>query len=118
MPMASTFDTLKFANRLKAAGVEPKIAEAHATAEAEIFAENVPQQIATKYDMIQVEDRMDNLEGRMDKLDGKMDKLEGRMDNLEGSFIQLENKLTIKLGGIMTAGIGIIAALLVIFHAG
>ena len=40
---AITFDTLKFANRLKAAGAEPKLAEAEAEAIAEALADVLRQ---------------------------------------------------------------------------
>ncbi|MCK4608392.1 MAG: DUF1640 domain-containing protein [Gammaproteobacteria bacterium] len=94
--MALTFDTLKYANRLKAAGLEPKIAEAQAEAEAEIFAEALDNQLATKQDI-------KDLRSEVQVIDSKVDRL--------------RSELTIKLGGIMVAGIGLIATLLVIFHA-
>ncbi|MCK4608391.1 MAG: DUF1640 domain-containing protein [Gammaproteobacteria bacterium] len=87
--MALTFDTLKYANRLKAAGLDPKIAEAQAEAEAEVFAEALDNQLATKQDI----------------------------KDLHSEIQQIRSELTIKLGGIMVGGIGLIATLLVIFHA-
>ena len=92
MNMAITFDTLKFANKLKDAGVKPEIAEAHAAAEAEVFAETLTNQVATKHDLLQLET----------KLEAKIDKL--------------KNELIIKLGGTIVAVGGLLAALLAIFH--
>jgi hypothetical protein len=88
MAMAITFDILKFANKLKAAGVKPEIAEAHAEAEAEVFTETLTNQIATKHDIIE----------------------------LKAKIAQLKNELLIKLGGTVVAVGALLAALLAIFH--
>jgi len=50
-----TFDTLKFARRLKAAGVSEKHAEAEAEALAEIFSEALDTQLLTKADIARLE---------------------------------------------------------------
>ena len=92
MSMAVTFDTLKFANTLKAAGIKPEFAEAHAKAEAEVFAEAVTDQVATKHDISEL-------------------KCELRAD-----MRQLKNELIIKLGGIVVAVGGLLGALIAIFH--
>ena len=56
MTMAAiTFDTLKFARRLKAAGVPEKQAEAEAEALAEVFSEALETQLATKSDIVRLE---------------------------------------------------------------
>jgi hypothetical protein len=57
-----TFDTLKFANRLKAAGAESRLAEVEAEAIAEAFAEQqvqiekhwIEKQTATKTDVAEI----------------------------------------------------------------
>lgn len=54
---AITFDTLKFANKLKAAGVPPEHAEAEAEALAEILEVNL-KDLATKEDLRQMEERL------------------------------------------------------------
>ena len=61
-----TFDTLKFANRLKSAGVPSAQAEAEAEALAEVF---------------------------------------------DGKLIQLEQRMTIKLGTLMVLAVGVMATL-------
>lgn len=48
---ATAFDTLAYANKLKMAGVEPKIAEAQSEATAEILHNLIIEQLATKNDL-------------------------------------------------------------------
>jgi len=63
-----TFDTLKFVERLKAAGIP----EAHAKAELEAlqgaFSEAMDAQISTKADIARLERRMDGIEGQIKEL--------------------------------------------------
>jgi hypothetical protein len=68
---AITFDTFKFANRLKAAGAESRLAEAEAEA--------------------LMEDRLN--------------------ERLDARLIQLEQRMTIKLGGLIVVAIGAVATL-------
>ncbi len=81
-----TFDTLRFANKLKSAGVLPEHAEAEAEALAEIFELNL-KEVATKEDIKHLEERIDS------------------------QFIQLEQRMTIKLGALMVIAVGAVAAL-------
>ena len=74
-----TFDTLKFANKLKAAGLPPDQAEAQAEALAEVIELNI-QDLVTK-------------------------------DGLTASLKDLEQRLIIKLGGMMVVAVGVIVAL-------
>ncbi len=74
-----TFDTLKFANKLKAAGLPPDQAEAPAEALAEVIELNI-QDLVTK-------------------------------DDLAASLKDLEQRLIIKLGGMMVVAVGVIVAL-------
>ena len=55
--VAITFDTLKYANRLKAAGAESRIAEAEAEALAEVFELNL-KEVATRDDLKQMKERL------------------------------------------------------------
>jgi hypothetical protein len=71
--MASlTFDTLKFANKLKAAGVPPEQAEAEAAALSEVLEINL-KELATK------EDLKSGLKDLEMKLDTRFEKLMGEM---------------------------------------
>jgi hypothetical protein len=87
---AVTFDTLKYANRLKAAGAEPKIAEAEAEALAEVFELNL-NEVATRDDLKHMEERLN--------------------ERLEARLLQLGQRMVIKLGGLMVVAIGAVATL-------
>jgi hypothetical protein len=77
-------------NRLKAAGAEPKIAEAEAEALAEVFELNL-NEVATRDDLKHME--------------------EGLNERLEARLLQLEQRMVIKLGGLMVVAIGVVATL-------
>jgi len=85
-----TFDTLKFANKLKSAGVLPEHAEAEAEALADIFEINL-KEVATKEDIKHLEERL--------------------CERFDGKFIQLEQRMTIKLGTLMVIAVSAVAAL-------
>ncbi|MFZ4624107.1 MAG: DUF1640 domain-containing protein [Rhodoferax sp.] len=92
-----TFDTLKFADTLKAAGVPEKQAEAQARAVAEAFVSN-SSELATKADLRAEITRLDN-------------KIDNRMDSLTKDMQALELRLTIKLGAFITLAVATTAAL-------
>jgi len=85
-----TFDTLKFANKLKSAGVLPEHAEAEAEALADIFEINL-KEVATKEDIKHLEERL--------------------CERFDGKFIQLEQRMTIKLGALMVIAVSAVATL-------
>lgn len=82
-----TFDTLKFANRLKSAGYSSEQAEAQAEALSELIEVNL-RDLATKDDL---------------------DRTRG---DLHRDIIELEQRLIIKLGGLMVVTIGAAATIL------
>lgn len=88
--VAITFDTLKYSNRLKAAGADPKIAEAEAEALAEVFELNL-KEIATRDDLKLLEERLN--------------------ERLDTRLIQLEQRMTIKLGTLMVIAVSAVATL-------
>jgi hypothetical protein len=88
--VAITFDTLKYANKLKAAGAESRIAEAEAEALAEVFELNL-KEVATREDLKQMEERLN--------------------EKMDARFLQLEQSMIIKLGGVMVVAIGAVATL-------
>jgi hypothetical protein len=88
--VAITFDTLRYANRLKAAGAESKIAEAEAEALAEIFELNL-KEVATREDIKFLEERLN--------------------ERLDTRLLQLEQRMIIKLGGLMVIAVGAVATL-------
>ncbi len=85
-----TFDTLKFANTLKEAGVPSAQAEAEAAALSEVLEINL-KDLATKEDLHR--------------------EIESLRRDMDARFIQTEQRLVIKLGGLMALSIGIVAAL-------
>jgi hypothetical protein len=84
--VAVTFDTLKFANTLKAAGVPDKQAEAEAEALSEVLEVNF-KDLVTKTD------------------------LSREVELLRRDMREMEQRLIIKLGVLMTLAIGVVAAL-------
>lgn len=90
-PMSTiTFDTLKFADTLKAAGVPDKQAEAEARALADAFSSNASE-LATK---------------------GDVKDLRSEMELMRKDMQAMEMRLTIKLGAIIAAAVGILIAVL------
>ncbi len=55
-----TFDTLKFANRLKSAGICDEQAQAFAEALKDVFAEALDTTLATKLDIMRLESKLDH----------------------------------------------------------
>jgi hypothetical protein len=90
---AITFDTLKYANTLKAAGIAPEQAEAQAVALSDVLEVNL-KELSTKGDIVAIQKDILSLEQRMD-----------------ARLIQLEQRMTIKLGGMMMAAVALVAAL-------
>lgn len=88
-----TFDTLKFANTLKEAGVPDKQAEAEARAVADAFASNASE-LATKGDIARLE--------AASKAD---------IARLENKIESMELRLTIKLGAFVAAAVATTAAI-------
>lgn len=84
-----TFDTLKFANTLKEAGVPSAQAEAEARALAEVLDVNL-KDLTTKEDLLATKDELRR--------------------EINSRLIQLQ-RLIIKLGALMTFSIGVVAAL-------
>ena len=91
------FDTLKFANTLKDAGVPSAQAEAEATALSEVLEVNV-KELVTKEDLHREIDTL-----RREMLNG--------FSQVDFRLIQLEQRLIIKLGGLIALSIGVVAAL-------
>ena len=83
---AITFDTLKFANTLKAAGILPAQAEAEAVALSEVLEVNF-KELVTKED------------------------LKHEVELLRRDMLEMEQRLIIKLGALMAFSISIVAAL-------
>lgn len=79
---ALTFDTLKFARRLQAAGMDARLAEEQAEAMAEVLQTNL-EQLATKADIAELRKDMQ----------------------------LMEQRIIMKLGSMMVVAVGVVAAL-------
>ncbi|MGZ3972006.1 MAG: hypothetical protein ACXVJM_19495 [Mucilaginibacter sp.] len=89
---AVTFDTLKFVEKLKAAGIPDAQAKAEAEALQAVLAETLDSQLATKSDLI-------NLERRLDSLDAKIDRIDAR---LNGETTLLKWMMGVLIAGVMS----------------
>lgn len=85
--MTAAMDTLGYAQRLREAGVDQAHAEAHATAARDF----IMPELATHADIIT---------------------LEGQIVRLEGQIERQTLVLTLRLGGLMIAGVGALALLM------
>ena len=102
---AITFDTLKFANRLKAAGVPSAQAEAKAEALSEVFVTNTDA-LATKEDLNRLEDRVDS------KFDLLRKDIQSMEERLTARFDNLWLKLVVTLGGVIVVTLGLFSSTL------
>jgi hypothetical protein len=97
--MAWAFDTLGYAKRLRDAGVPGPQAEGHAEAAREF----IMTELVTKHDLLAVRQDLQETEVRLKEA---MNALEAR---LEARIDTQTLRLTVRLGGIVAAGIGILA---------
>ena len=67
-----TFDTLKFVEKLKAAGISDAQAKAESEALQGVLAEALDSQLATKNDLIKLDRRLDGIDAKIDRMDAKM----------------------------------------------
>jgi hypothetical protein len=103
--MSMAFDTLRYAQRLQQVGVAREQAEAHA----ELARDMVIADLATKADIAAL--RVDITAVRTD-LDAKATKadLGAVVKDLQAEIKLLEQRMTIKLGAMLAAGIGLVIA--------
>ncbi len=99
-------DTLAFANELKAAGVPAKIAEAHATANAKMLEGLIDTQLATKQDLAELKSEL--------KSELKNDIVHLEKD-VHAQLKDLELRLTIRIGIIITGVLGVYTAIMSTF---
>jgi len=94
---AITFDTLKYANTLEAAGFPRAQAEAQAEALSGVLEVNL-KELATKGDLLALQRAT---QGNFTLLKQEID----------AKLIQLEQRMTIKLGALMVIAVGVVAAI-------
>ena len=92
---ATTFDTLKFVNRLEKSGVPREQATAMAEAQRDSLAESLDSAVVSKSDLL----RLDN-----------------RFEVLSKELQALELRLTIKLGAFIAVAAGVLIAVLRLPH--
>ncbi|HYW61581.1 MAG TPA: hypothetical protein VE865_00120 [Bradyrhizobium sp.] len=97
--MAWAFDTLGYAKRLREAGVPNPQAEGHAEAAREF----IMTELVTKQDL---HAGLDNLRTEIDAL---RTELRTEVSSLRAAIDTQTLRLTVRLGGIVAAGIGILA---------
>ena len=90
-----TFDTLKFVERLEKAGMTREQATAMAEAQKEVFSEALDNTLATKTDILKLDNRITALHAQM-----------------ESRFESLEMRLTIKLGAFLAVAVGVMLTVL------
>jgi len=104
-----TFDTLKFVKTLEAAGVPELQAEAFSTAVRE---SHEAADVATKGDIAELRHEMSDLRKDMDirfvGMDIRFASMDARFAGVNSKLEKLELRMTIKLGSIVIAGIGVL----------
>lgn len=131
--MALAIDTLAYAKRLREAG----FTELQAEGQAQALAAAMTDSLATKQDLRELEARLDarfaqivgdfgqvgsrfgQVDSRFEQVDARFDYLERHLDTrlaeqaarFDGKLSDLEHRLTLRLGGITVAGIGVVSAL-------
>ncbi|MFI3157194.1 MAG: DUF1640 domain-containing protein [Methylococcaceae bacterium] len=111
---AITFDTLKYANKLKAAGAEPKLAEVEAEAIAEAFAEQqlqnekhwLEKQTATKSDIAEIRLEIERLRSETQK----------SIAETQRTVVEAKNDMLKWCAGMLLAQTGLIVTLFKVLH--
>jgi HEPN domain-containing protein len=93
--MSTAFDTLAYAKKLKEAG----FTEQQAEAQAEALRAVVDANLATKQDIAAVQRDIEMLRREIKEMEM----------NLRRDMKELEARVTLRLGGLMVAGIGVLA---------
>lgn len=106
-------DALAYAKHLEGAGVERRQAEAHA----EAMNRYLLPDLATKADLLGLEERMDHrMQAMEQRMDQRMQAMEQRMQAMEQRLIAMfENRLhqvEIRMLGVVAAMLGLLFALL------
>jgi hypothetical protein len=118
--VALALDTLVYAKRLREAGFTEEQAEGQAHA----LAAAMTDALATKQDLRELEARMD---ARFTAVDARFTYIEKHLDTrfaessarfhgeLRGELADLERRVTLRLGGMIVAGVGVLSVLVTLF---
>ncbi len=105
----ASFDTLTYAKKLQEAGFTPRQAEA----QAEALRAVVDQNLATKQDIEELRRDMKEMEGGLRR---DMKEMETRLlhetELVRREIKEMESRITIRLGALIVAGVGILAVLM------
>jgi hypothetical protein len=122
------FDTLVYANKLKDAGLDPKIAEVQAELQATVLTDFATKQLATKNDLCESEQATKNdlteIKNEIEKLrfEVKFEINELRNElrsEFKNEILKLKNEILLKVGAMFGASTIILGALITIlsrFH--
>jgi hypothetical protein len=96
------FDTLKFARKLKKAGVPDKQAEAQAEVLGEAFLYNLDEIVTRDYldsrlapvnaRLHAIDARLDGIDARLDRMDTRFDGIDARLNQIDQRFVEIDGK--------------------------
>lgn len=94
---ATVIDTLRFANRLKEAGVNPRQAEAMSSA----FNDEISEGVATKRDL---DNAVTELKARFEAMDAKFEAMDAKFEAMDAKFEAMDSKFESLAGRFATQG--------------
>ena len=96
------FDTLKFARKLKQAGVPERQAEAQAEVLGEAFLYNLNEIVTRDYldtrlapvyaRLDGIDARLDGIDARLDGIDARLDRMDARLDGIDARLNQIDQR--------------------------
>jgi hypothetical protein len=112
-------DTLAYARRLRQAGFSEQQAEGQAEALAAVMVDSLVTRPDLREMDLRIEARFAHIDERFARIDERFEHLERKMDmrfaeqeaRFDAKLADLERRLTMRLGGMMMAGIGAVSAL-------
>lgn len=112
-------DTLAYARRLRQAGFSEQQAEGQAEALAAVMVDSLVTRPDLREMDLRIEARFAHIDERFARIDERFEHLERKMDvrfarqeaRFDATLADLERRLTMRLGGMMMAGIGAVSAL-------
>lgn len=102
------FDTLAFAKKLKSAGYTEAQAEALVEAHSQVFREMLDSTLATKDD---IKELKSEIAGVRSELKSDIAALDHKIDAVDRKIDLTANRMTIRLGGMIVAGVAVLAAM-------
>lgn len=142
MGFIMAFDSLKFSKTLQAAGLDPKLADAHANLQSEIWHENVEKNLVTKEDLQkvkvelqheiqfevgklenkmnirfeQVDARFEQVDKRLGALDECVQRVGEKVVDLQMSIVEMTAQLTGKMTKLIGLGFSLVTVAVIVLH--